>query len=82
MRFSRERSCSVEMPGQDALELDEPARAGSEITDDEQRPFVTDQIEGARVRRPLVVGVTFRWWNRWYERPPWCGLGFAQNTRF
>ena len=52
---------------QDALELDEPARTGSEITDDEQRPLVTDEIQGARVRRPLVVGVTFGWWNRWYE---------------
>ncbi len=66
--------------GQDALKLDEPARPGGEITDDEQRPLVTHEIQGARVWRPLVVGVTFGRWNRWYERPPWCGLGCAENT--
>ena len=43
--------------GQHALELDEPARAGGEVADDEQRPLVPDEIERASVRRPLVVGM-------------------------
>jgi hypothetical protein len=33
--------------GQDALQLDEPARAGREITDDQQCPFIAHEIEGA-----------------------------------
>ena len=56
------------------MQFDEPARSGGKIADDEQRPFVAYEIEGARIGRPLVVGVTFGRWNRWYERPPWCGL--------
>ena len=67
---------------QDPLKLDEPARPGGEIADDEQRPLVTYEIQSTRIWRPLVVGVTFGRWDRWYERPPWCGLGCAQNTRF
>ncbi len=65
-----------------ALQLDEPARASGKITDDEQRPLVAHEIERAGVRRPLIVWVTFGRWDRWYERPPWCGLGCRQNTRF
>ena len=68
------------MPGQHALQLDEPARTGGEVTDDEQRPLVADEVERACVGRPLVVGVTFGRWDRWYERPPWCGLGCGENT--
>ena len=57
MRLRRERSCSVEMPGQHALQLDEPPRTGGEVTDDEKRPLVADEVERAGVGRPLVVGV-------------------------
>ena len=41
--------------GQHALQLDEAARAGGQIADDQQRPLVADEVEGASVRRPLVV---------------------------
>ena len=37
-------------PGEHALELDEPPRAGREVADDQQRPLVADEVEGARVR--------------------------------
>ena len=43
--------------GQHALQLDEAPRAGGEVTDDQERPLVAHEIEGAGVRRPLVVGV-------------------------
>jgi hypothetical protein len=56
--------------GQHTLKLDESARTGSEITDDEERPFVTYEVEGTRVGRPLIVWMTFGRWDRWYERPP------------
>jgi hypothetical protein len=42
------------------LELDEAARAGGEVTDDEERPLVADEVERARVRRPLVIGMALR----------------------
>jgi hypothetical protein len=32
------------------LQLDEPARTGGEIADDQQRPLVADEIERAGVR--------------------------------
>jgi hypothetical protein len=45
-------------PGQDALELDEATGAGGEIADDQQRPLVTDEVEGPGVRSPLVIWMT------------------------
>ena len=50
MRFSRERSCSVEMPGQRPLQLDEAARAAGEVADDEQGPLVADEVQRPGVR--------------------------------
>ena len=44
---------------QRALELDEPARTADEVAHDQQRPLVADEIQGARVRRPLVVWMAF-----------------------
>ncbi len=48
-------------PGKDPLELDEPAWTGGEIADDQKRPFVADKVERPGVRRPLIVGMAFRW---------------------
>ena len=50
-------------PGQYPLELDEPARTGGKVADDQQRPLVADEIERPSVGRPLVVGMTF--WRRY-----------------
>jgi hypothetical protein len=33
------------MPGQHALQLDEPARPAREIADDQQRPLVAHEVE-------------------------------------
>ena len=44
-------------PGQDPLQLDEPARAACQVADDKQRPLVTHEIQGPCIRGPLVVGV-------------------------
>jgi hypothetical protein len=38
-----------------ALDLDEATRPGRKIAHDQERPLVTDEIEGAAVRGPLVV---------------------------
>ena len=68
--------------GQHALQLDEPARAGGEVADDEQRPLVAHEIERAGVRRPLVVRVALGRWDGWDERPPLVRPWSArQNTR-
>jgi hypothetical protein len=56
--------------GQDALELDEPARSGGKIADDEERPLVAHEVQGPGVRRPLVVGMTLGWRDRWDRRAP------------
>ena len=46
------------MPGQHALELDEATRAGGEVTDDQQRPLVADEVERPRIWGPLVIRMT------------------------
>ena len=60
-------------PRQDPLQLDEAAGAAGEVADDEQGPLVTHEIEGARVGRPLVVGVPFL--GRWEQ-------GFPARTSY
>ena len=60
--------------GQHPLQLDEPARAGGEVTDDQQRPLVAHEVERAGVRRPLVVRVTLGGWDGWDGSPP-CAAG-------
>ena len=47
---------------QHALQLDEPARTGGKVTDDQERPFIPHEIEGTGIRRPLVVRMALRWW--------------------
>jgi hypothetical protein len=44
------------------LQLDEPPGTGGEITNDQQCPFVADEIECASIGRPLVIRMTFGWW--------------------
>lgn len=41
--------------GQRALQLDETARPADEVAHDQQRPLVADEIQCARVGRPLVI---------------------------
>ena len=53
-----------------ALELHETARAGGEIADDQQGPFVADEVERAGVRRPLVIRMTFGGWDLRDWGPP------------
>lgn len=44
---------------QGALQLDEPPRTADEITDDQQRPLVADEIKCPGIGRPLVVRMPF-----------------------
>jgi hypothetical protein len=47
--------------GQDALQLDEAPRPRREVPNDQQRPLIADEIERARVGRPLVVRMPLGW---------------------
>ena len=58
--------------GQHTLELDEPARAGREITDDQEGPLVSDKVERARIGGPLIVRVAFGGWSLRNKDAP-CG---------
>ncbi len=65
----------AQLLGRDArehpLQLDEPSRSGGQVANDEQRPFVADQVERPSVGRPLVIRVAFRWgYVRNWELPP------------
>src|SRR6185312_5804937 len=52
----------AELLGRDArehpLELDEATRARGEVTNDQQRPFVADEVERPRIWGPLVIRMT------------------------
>ena len=50
-------------PGQHPLQLDEAAGTSDQVADDQQRPLVANQIERARVWRPLVVRMPLWGWN-------------------
>src|SRR6201999_1608816 len=55
---------------EDALQLDEATGPGGEVANDEPGPLVTDQVKGARLRRPLLRRMSFgrRYWRHFSLR--------------
>ena len=66
---------------QHALELDEAPRSGRQVADDQQRPLVAHQVEGARVRRPLVVRMPLGGRDVWYLGPLVVKFSGAYSAR-
>ncbi len=61
------------------MQFNESPRAGREIADDQQRPFIADQVERPGVGRPLIVWVAF---GRGYVRNDCLPMDGILPTKF